>query len=215
MRGSCTCEGSAVEAFESGRTNDRGNAKRLFGVALGILALGWFVAPIAAGAQDAPAEKDSGENPAVPQVQPVASPKYFVEFRARPDVYDHVYVTYGTLNERGVPGKFRIAGLYPEGGQAGFALGHIVPVPASLDGTPDDRKLPTLASYRRELSEESYKRLIAEIRVLHKRPHTWHAMTYNCVTFASLIAKSIGLKAPQEAVLPVPFVKSLRELNGR
>jgi hypothetical protein len=150
---------------------------------------------------------------AVPRLAP-ARPRYFIEFRARTHFYGHVYAAYGRLNERGQPVNVRVAGLYPNGGAAGFALGHVVPVPATLDGVEDDWTVPATEVYRRVLNQAEYDRLLATIAELHEQPHVWHAVTYNCVTFAALLAQAVDLYTPPVPLLPVPFVMSLRLING-
>ena len=148
--------------------------------------------------------------------QPTAAraPRYFVEFRARTGFYGHTYVVYGELNGRGERVGMRYAGLYPEGGPVGFMLGHVLPVPATVEPVEDDKTDPVTERYVRILSAEEFAKLAAAIDRVRANTRLWNALLNNCNDFAAELAQEIGLRAPSTLLIPDLFVSELREMNG-
>jgi hypothetical protein len=100
------------------------------------------------------------------------------------------------------------------GNYAVMALGHLVPVPANTEWDPDVLKLPIASRYRRPLTEQQYRSLLAAVAhaKANKQPY-WNAVTNNCNHFIGALAQAVGLKIPAEFQVSYTFVPSLRELN--
>ena len=203
-----------------------GNKPIVFGALL--LGIALLAAPAGAGGQpdasarpipplpvpDAQASPRSAYARLVPQPAAANGPRYFVEFRARTGFYGHTYVVYGALNGRGERVGMRYAGLYPEGGPVGFMLGHVLPVPATVEPVEDDRIDPVTERYLRILSAQEYARLAAAIERVRASDQLWNALLNNCNDFAADLAQEIGLRTPSTLLLPDLFVSELREMNG-
>ena len=142
------------------------------------------------------------------------APRYFVEFRSRAGFYGHTYVVYGRLDRSGKRSDVRYAGLYPEGGPVGFMLGHVVPVPATLDAVEDDLTDPVTETYLRVVPAENFAKIAAAIERLRANPQLWNALLNNCNDFAAELAQELGLRTPSTLLIPELFVSGLRELNG-
>ena len=135
---------------------------------------------------------------------------YYIEFRvAQIGAYGHSYVVYGN------GGRQNFADLHPMGGYAGMALGHVVPVPANTQWDPDVLKLPVTVRYRRSLTAEQYRKLLAAVNSAkaNKAPY-WNAVTNNCNHFIGELAQAVGLKVPGSFQVSYSFVPALKELNG-
>jgi len=140
-------------------------------------------------------------------------PRYFIEFRSRTGFYGHTYVVYGRLD-----GWKRIdvryAGLYPEGGPFGFMLGHVLPVPATVDAVEDDLTDPVTQAYLRIVSAQEFAKVTAAIGRLRANTQLWNALLNNCNDFAAELAQELGLRTPSTLLIPEVFVAELRQMNG-
>lgn len=144
---------------------------------------------------------------------------YFVEFRSRTAAsYGHTFVFYGQLGGGNKFASFKVAGLHPKGEDPStYIQGHWMPVEAETGvsyGDLDEQYMT--ARFCVTLTQAEYTKLSAYIRNLQATTKTWHAGTYNCNSFASDIAKAVGLDSPNpNAYLPEYFVKRLAESNSK
>ena len=142
---------------------------------------------------------------------------FFIEFRSRGAAsYGHTFVFHGRLGGGNKFAEFKVAGLHPKGDDAStYLMGHVVPVPAETGvsyGDLDEQYLT--ARFCVTLNEAEYRKAAAYIRQLQATTKTWHASGYNCNSFASDIAKSIGLDSPNPNLyVPERFINRLRDLN--
>ncbi len=162
-----------------------------------------------------------------PRAKKRAKP-YFIEFRARnAHTYGHAFVVFGELDRTGrvptdkdgvlIPGEVEISGLHPASRSTiPWTVGHVVPVPAETgpsDGDFEDKYL--LASYRIDLTEAQFRRVVAIIN-RHKRQGTfWYGPVYSCVHYITAIARDLGLKVPKKLMFPKPTIEALKALNGK
>ena len=57
------------------------------------------------------------------------------------------------------------------------------------------------------MSKDQYDRVMAYVRDLQSRSHTWSAELYNCNAFVADIAKEMGLKVPSSTLIyPKVFI---------
>jgi hypothetical protein len=141
---------------------------------------------------------------------------YYVEFRARFNFTPggHTLVAYGHLNPDGSPKDMQIASFYPEGGPWGFLSGFAILVPATLDAVWGDRTLPTIASYRKQISAAQYDRLLQFVADARSQQQSWNLFSSNCNKFAGKLARHIGLRAPKFAAIPADvFVSAIYLAN--
>ena len=140
---------------------------------------------------------------------------YYIEFRSRFSWdYGHTYIVHGRVGE--APTHASVAGLSPVGDDStAWVIGHYVPVPAETgwtDGDLEDKYVT--ARYRVLMSKEQYDRVMAYVRDLQGRSHTWSAELYNCNAFVADIAHEMGLKAPASTLIyPKIFISHLRLMN--
>jgi hypothetical protein len=140
---------------------------------------------------------------------------YYIEFRSRYAWdYGHTYIVHGRVGE--APTKASVAGLSPVGDDAtAWVIGHYVPVPAETgwtDGDLEDKYVS--ARYRVLMNKDQYDRVMAYVRDLQSRSHSWSAELYNCNAFVADIAKEMGLKVPSSTLIyPKIFVSHLRMIN--
>ncbi|MBV9560317.1 MAG: hypothetical protein JOY90_07630 [Bradyrhizobium sp.] len=140
---------------------------------------------------------------------------YYIEFRSRfAWDYGHTYLVHGRVGE--APTKASVAGLSPVGDDAtAWVIGHYVPVPAETgwtDGDLEDKYIT--ARYRVLMSKEQHDRVMAYVRDLQSRSHTWSAELYNCNAFVADVAKFMGLKVPASTLIyPKVFVNNMRMIN--
>ena len=146
---------------------------------------------------------------------PVQRTRYFVEFRSRTSFYGHTYVVYGELDELGRRTDVHYAGLYPEGGAVGFMLGHVMPVPATVDAVEDDLVDPITESYLRVLTPEQFGKITDAVERLHADRQLWNAVLNNCNDFAAELAWELGLRTPSTLLVPEVFIRELRLMNSR
>jgi hypothetical protein len=105
-----------------------------------------------------------------PDVKPVrrsgiaAKGPYYVDFRARTAAtYGHAFVWFGKTSEKQV----EVAGLWPEGDELPYMLGHLMWVPSGTGASYGDLDEQYLtASYRVYLNEEDAKKVFAYIKHL-------------------------------------------------
>ena len=167
-----------------------------------------------ASAQDAPKPVVRAANAKTPVVTS-GSGAYYIEFRSRYAWdYGHTYVVHGRVGE--APNKNSVAGLSPVGDDAtAWVIGHYVPVPAETgwtDGDLEDKYVS--ARYRVLMSKDQYDRVVAYIKDLQGRSHSWSAELYNCNAFVADIAKFMGMKVPNSTLIyPKVFVNNLRKIN--
>lgn len=153
----------------------------------------------------------SAKTPAVTS----GSGAYYVEFRSRYAWdYGHTYIVHGRVGE--APTKASVAGLSPVGDDStAWVIGHYVPVPAETgwtDGDLEDKYIT--ARYRVLMNKDQYDRVMAFVRNLQSRSHTWSAELYNCNAFVADIAKFMGMKVPSSTLIyPKVFVSHLRMMN--
>ena len=140
--------------------------------------------------------------------------RYFVEFRSRTGFYGHTYVVYGALDGVGRRTDVHYAGLYPEGGPVGFMLGHVMPVPATVDAVEDDLVDPITERYFRVLTPEEFGKITDAIERLHANTQLWNAVLNNCNDFAAELAQDLGLRTPSTLLVPEVFIRELRLLNS-
>jgi len=146
--------------------------------------------------------------------QPGVSAKgpYYVDFRARTAAsYGHAFVWFGKTTDK----KVEVAGLWPQGDEVPYVLGHLMWVPAGTGATYGDLDVQYLtASYRVYLSEEDAKKTFAYIKHLQETNPLWNAETTNCTAFIGQIASFMGLRTPFHLQKPEAYVNQLKELNG-
>jgi hypothetical protein len=140
---------------------------------------------------------------------------YYIEFRSRFSWdYGHTYIVHGRVGE--APTHASVAGLSPVGDDAtAWVIGHYVPVPAETGWTDGDLEDKYITSrYRVLMSKEKYDRVMAYVRDLQARSHTWSAELYNCNAFVADIAKEMGLKVPASTLIyPKIFINHMRAMN--
>jgi hypothetical protein len=137
---------------------------------------------------------------------------YYVDFRARTAAtYGHAFVWFGKTTDK----KVEVAGLWPQGDEVPYVLGHLMWVPAGTGATYGDLDVQYLtASYRVYLSEADAMRTFAYIKHLQETNPLWNAETANCTAFIGEIASFMGLKTPFHLQKPEAYVNQLREMNG-
>ncbi len=143
--------------------------------------------------------------------------QYFIDFRARYALsYGHTFVVFGRLNEHGQEIQAEVAGLAPKSDNpAVYTLGHIVPVESSTGWTDGDTEYEYLtAIWRVMLTKPEYDKVVADIRRLQARLPFWHAVLYNCNSFAGDVAVSMGYRGNFHWLTPRNYVTSLRKMNG-
>ncbi len=154
---------------------------------------------------------------------------FFIEFRARKALsYGHAAVVFGRLDENGNlpvdekgvldPKMVEISGLHPATpSNVPWTLGHFVPVPAETGPSDGDfENAYVTASYRIDLTERQFHRIVQIVR-RHKQEHQlWFAPISNmtCIGYMASIARDIGLKTPFPVKFPKEYVERLREINS-
>jgi hypothetical protein len=137
---------------------------------------------------------------------------YYVDFRARTAAtYGHAFVWFGKTSEKQV----EVAGLWPNGDEVPYMLGHLTWVPAGTGASYGDLDEQYLtASYRVYLNEEDAKKVFAYIKHLQATSPLWNAETTNCTFFIGEIANFMGLKAPFHLLMPEDYINQLKAING-
>jgi hypothetical protein len=204
-----------VEGIMRHKLIDRFRTVRLTGV-VAVAALASF------GLHPALAQTSGFKPPQIVRQPGVGSPlytsgsgPYYIEFRSRFSWdYGHTYIVHGRVGE--APTHASVAGLSPVGDDStAWVIGHYVPVPAETgwtDGDLEDKYVT--ARYRVLMSKDQYDRVMAYVRDLQGRSHTWSAELYNCNAFVADIAHEMGLKAPASTLIyPKIFINHLRMMN--
>jgi hypothetical protein len=217
----------SLKAIEPARRHDWHRGDGILGTKLGLLvfsaiAFVLVMGPAPLGASDRHEAKaqpslQSGPRAArAPGTQsaPLNAVRYFIEFRSRTGFYGHTYVVYGQVDSRGKRTDVHYAGLYPEGGPVGFMLGHVLPVPATVDAVEDDLTDPVTETYLRIVTAEEFAKIAAAIDRLRANTQLWNALLNNCNDFAAELAQELGLRTPSTLLIPELFVSELREMNG-
>jgi len=147
-----------------------------------------------------------------PQAGVSAKGPYYVDFRARTAAtYGHAFVWFGRTNDK----KVDVAGLWPQGDEVPYMLGHLMWVPAGTGATYGDLDVQYLtASYRVYLSEADAMKTFAYIKHLQSTHPLWNAETTNCTAFLGEIASYMGLKTPFHLQKPEAYVNQLKALNN-
>ena len=186
----------------------------------GLVATGLGIPPVHAQSAASPSANSKptkivrAANAGTPAVTS-GSGDYYVEFRSRYAWdYGHTFLVHGRVGQ--TPTKDSVAGLSPVGDDsAAWVLGHYVPVPAETgwtDGDLEDKYIS--ARYRVLMNKDQYDRVVAYIKDLQSRSHTWSAELYNCNAFVGDVAKFMGLKVPSSSLIyPKIFVTHLRLMN--
>jgi hypothetical protein len=169
-----------------------------------------LAAPATLRAQPALELSTAGKQKLSGQPATNAGGNYYVEFRvAQIGVYGHSYAVYGNVG-----GRENYVDLHPMGNYAVMALGHVLPVPANTQWDPDVLKLPVSSRYRKPLTAEQYKKLLAAVQSAkaNAAPY-WNAVTNNCNHFIGQLAAAVGLQVPGSFQVSYSFVPALKALN--
>ena len=163
-------------------------------------------------------ESTAGPAPTKPTAVPKAAvskaASYYVDFRVIDGVlYGHTHIAYGRLDARGQPISVSYAGFEPNGGLIAGAIGHIAPVSGSIRTSKESVNFQIIDSYRRKLTTQQYKSLVAAVETAKKHPSHWNVVFQNCNDFVAAMAHAVGLKAPPNLVLPYVYITALRNLN--
>jgi len=149
----------------------------------------------------------------------VAAPslRHFVEFRARVYApFGHSYIVYGATDPGGAVVQSNTIGLAPRSRVFGYALGATgIPVPATIEPSPEDLNMQPLVSFRVDLSPDQYARLLAFVAQQRAKDHYWSQLFYNCNNFTADLAHAVGgIEAPVlTAVIPPAYVAAMSLLN--
>jgi hypothetical protein len=182
-----------------------------FGLVLGlcVVAMTAGIGVSSAGAQDTRAMAGPGAKP-----QTSNGGLYYVDFRARTAAsYGHAFVWFGREGQK----KVEVAGLHPATDSVvPYLVGHVLPVPSETGASYGDLDPQYVtARFRVQMSEPEGRRVFAYIKHLQATSPLWNAVTYNCVSFISDIARNMGLQTPVSHMLyPEDWVNNLRQLNG-
>jgi hypothetical protein len=178
-----------------------------------VLACGLFSASAADSTQaPAPARQEAGPK-AGPSAPRAASGGYYVDFRSIDGfLYGHAIIAYGRLNARGQPADTHYAGFEPEAGWAGLIAGHVGPVAGVVRTSKESANFAIVDSYRRTLSEQQYRKLLAAVETAKKKKY-WNALAYNCLDFMADMAHAVGMRAPGNLVHPYVYIGVLRSMN--
>jgi hypothetical protein len=145
------------------------------------------------------------------------SQRHFVEFRARVYApFGHSYIVYGATDPRGTIVQSQTVGLAPKSRVFGYALGATgIPVPATIEPSPEDLNMEPLVSFRVDLSPDQYARLLAFVDEERAKDHYWSQFFYNCNNFTADLAHAVGgIEAPVlTAVVPPAYVAAMSLLN--
>jgi hypothetical protein len=139
---------------------------------------------------------------------------YYVDFRTIDGfVYGHTHIAYGRLSVRGQPINVRYAGFEPQGGGFGLALGHFAGVAGSIVTSKESVNFPIIDSYRRRLTAQQYKALMAAVERAKKQTPQWNVVHHNCNAFVGEMASAVGLRVPSSLMHPYMYIAAMRSLN--
>jgi hypothetical protein len=140
---------------------------------------------------------------------------YSLEFRSRDsEIVGHSYVVARQTAANGRVVSQRVSGFRPA--NIDTPVSQTVRGVAGAVGTyrEDFSKRPTL-SYKVDVSAGQYRRAMAKIGELQRKPPAFRALSQNCNAFLGDVAKAARLTAPSSiADRPESYVSDLRELNG-
>jgi hypothetical protein len=140
---------------------------------------------------------------------------YSLEFRSRNSEFaGHSYVVARQTGANGRVVSERVTGFRPANINT--------PVSATVRGVAgavgtyrEDFKVKPTLSYKVNVSEGQYRRAMAKINELQRKPPTFRGLSQNCNTFVGDVAKAARLSAPSShADRPESYVSNLRELNN-
>jgi hypothetical protein len=145
-----------------------------------------------------------------------AGTPFYVDFRTRPSAVDtHTFLEYGAQDSSGHPLEQKTVGFFPRGaGVLGPLIG-IVAMPGEVGPEDYFAKLPSAATFHRNLTAEQYNRLTAYIQSEQAKPQIFNLLFNNCNDFVAGAAQAIGLKAPDARMSPpTVFINQLAQLNS-
>lgn len=141
---------------------------------------------------------------------------WFIDFRAGlASVTGHSYVVFGRVNERGQVLSMRHAEIWPNSGDPGLFAGIFVPVRARVRIADGDSEQTAVISYRRYVTEAEFAKVMRAIEKERRQDLYWSVWLFNCNHFTSNVAEALGLRTPNDLLLPHAYVSGLRLLNGR
>jgi hypothetical protein len=151
-----------------------------------------------------------------PAMAAKANGGYQLEFRSRDsDVAGHSFVIARRTASNGKVISERTAGFRPANAKASVAA-TISGVKGTVGTYREDfTKKPTL-TYRVNVSQGQYRRAIATIDDVARKPPTFRALSQNCNTFVGDVARAARLQAPGSGVAdrPESYVGAIRQLNS-
>jgi hypothetical protein len=140
---------------------------------------------------------------------------YSLEFRSRDSEFaGHSFVVARQTAADGRVVSQRVSGFRPANIRT--PVGQTVRGVAGAVGTyrEDFKQKPTL-SYKVAVTEGQYRRAMAKISEIQRKPPTFRALSQNCNAFVGDVARAARLTAPSGyADRPESYVSNLRELNG-
>jgi hypothetical protein len=140
---------------------------------------------------------------------------YSLEFRSRDSEFvGHSYVVARQTAANGRVVSQRVSGFRPANIKT--PVGQTVRGVAGAVGTyrEDFKKRPTL-SYKVDVTEGQYRRAMAKISEIQRKPPTFRGLSQNCNAFVGDVARAARLTAPSSyADRPESYVSDLRELNN-
>jgi hypothetical protein len=203
------CRNRAVTSGTTLRRSGAAHRERTSASTAALAALALTLSACTSGNGGVEAHSEDGR----PNASFAATP-FYAEFRTRPYFFiTHTFITYGAQDSSGHPLEQKAVGFYPSrGGAFGpFLVGFTGEV-----GQEDYFvNLPASAAYRRSLTTDQYRRLLAFIDKERANARTYNLLFYNCNDFVADAAEAIGLKAPLlRAIPPVLFILLLKEMNN-
>ena len=94
-----------------------------------------------------------------------------------------------------------------------MAAGHFAGVAGSIKTSKESVNFAIIDSYRRRLTAQQYKSLVAAVERAKKQPQVWNVVFHNCNDFVAEMARSLGLRAPSNLVHPYMYIAAMRSLN--
>ena len=94
-----------------------------------------------------------------------------------------------------------------------LAIGHIASVSGSIKTSKESVNFTIIDLYRRRLTAQQYKSLVAAVERAKKQPQVWNVVFHNCNEFVEEMARSLGLRAPSNLVHPYMYIAAMRSLN--
>jgi hypothetical protein len=129
-------------------------------------------------------------------------------------IYGHTHIAYGRLDAHGKPIDAMYAGFEPDAGVLGAVVGHVAPVSGSIKTSKESVNFQIVDSYRKKLTAQEYRRLVAAVESAKKHTYVWNAVLHNCNDFMADMAHAVGLKAPPNMIIPYVYISAMRSMNG-